>query len=115
MLETVTNAIPSREMLQQAHPGVAAAAGLLLGQASSHKDADHDGNKHDSQPDQAASNIAGSQEGGHNSVQEIPWRQVAGLLHAQGITDPQGLVSSSTSLAVQGKRAEYVQVLLLWC
>ena len=31
---------------------------------------------------------------GQNGEAEIPWRQVAGLLHSQGITDPQGLVSS---------------------
>lgn len=30
---------------------------------------------------------------------EIPWRQIAGLLHGQGITDPLGLVSLSLPLS----------------
>lgn len=93
IIETVSNALPSREVLQQAHPGVAAAAGLLLGQASSNKAGDQDGSKLNSQPAQAASNTPVSAERGQDSIGEIPWRQVAGLLHAQGITDPQGLVS----------------------
>lgn len=94
----MSNALPSREVLQQAHPGVAAAAGLLLGRASANKAGDRDGSKLNSQPDQAASNIPVSEERGQDSVGEIPWRQVAGLLHAQGITDPQGLVSPALLL-----------------
>ncbi|KAL3131978.1 hypothetical protein ABBQ38_007673 [Trebouxia sp. C0009 RCD-2024] len=98
LIETVSNALPSREVLQQAHPGVAAAAGLLLGRASANKAGDRDGSKLNSQPDQAASNIPVSEERGQDSVGEIPWRQVAGLLHAQGITDPQGLGHMSETL-----------------
>ncbi|KAL3163437.1 hypothetical protein ABBQ32_009813 [Trebouxia sp. C0010 RCD-2024] len=98
IIETVSNALPSREVLQQAHPGVAAAAGLLLGQASSNKAGDQDGSKLNSQPAQAASNTPVSAERGQDSIGEIPWRQVAGLLHAQGITDPQGLGHMSETL-----------------
>ena len=93
IIDTVTNAIPSREALQQAHPGVAAAADLLLGQASKNKTADHVDAKLNSQPDKDAGKEAGSSQNSKDTAGEIPWRQVAGLLHSQGITDPQGLVS----------------------
>ncbi len=93
-------------MLQQAHPGIAAASDILLGQAA----LDSTGNT-----TQAVSNgsteteqsigdggSTGDQQGfgadGQGSEQQIPWRQVAGLLHSQGITDPQGLVSMHVSL-----------------
>ncbi|KAL0050131.1 hypothetical protein WJX82_004900 [Trebouxia sp. C0006] len=55
--QPLASALPSREMLQQAHPGAAAGAGAE----------------------------------GQGREPEIPWRQVAGLLHSQGVTDPQGL------------------------
>lgn len=90
IVKTITNAIPSPEVLQQAHPGVAAAADLLLGQASKNKSVDNTDSKPDPQPDQDVGKVPGSQA--QDTVGQIPWRQVAGLLHAQGITDPQGLV-----------------------
>lgn len=93
IFDTVTNAIPLREALQEAHPGVAAAADLLLGQASRTKTADNADAKLSPQPDKNDGKEAGPSGEGKDSVGEIPWRQVAGLLHSQGITDPQGLVS----------------------
>lgn len=93
IVDSVSSAIPSREALQQAHPGVAAAADLLLGQASRNKTADNNAAKLSPQPDTDAGQEAASSGEGKDSAGEIPWRQVAGLLHSQGITDPQGLVS----------------------
>ena len=98
IIGSMTDAIPSREALQQAHPGVAAAADLLLGQASKNKsdgvvDADNVDAKMSPQPDKDAGKEAGSSGESRDTAGEIPWRQVAGLLHSQGITDPQGLVS----------------------
>ena len=93
IVDTVSSAIPSREALQQAHPGVAAAAELLLGQASKNKTADKVDAKLSPQPDKDAGKEAGFSGEGKDTAGEIPWRQVAGLLHSQGITDPQGLVS----------------------
>lgn len=93
IIDTITDAMPSRDALQQAHPGVAAAADLLLGQASNTKTADDADAKLSPQPDKDAGKEAGPSGEGKVTVGEIPWRQVAGLLHSQGITDPQGLVS----------------------
>ena len=94
----MTHAIPSREVLQQAHPGVAAAADLLLGQASRNKSSPPTDSKVSPQPqDNSVSQDSGSQVEGQGNAGQIPWRQVAGLLHAQGVTDPQGLVSAQAS------------------
>ncbi len=100
-------------MLQQAHPGVAAAADILLGQtalnttsnttgkslnssqaatASSGSDAAASGASSDAASGAGAAAGAGAE--GQGREPEIPWRQVAGLLHSQGVTDPQGLVST---------------------
>ena len=88
-------------MLQQAHPAVAAAADILLGQPTLNKTAV---NQHGSttqgtdstqaETEQQGSDGAGAGAEGQGSELEIPWRQVAGLLHSQGVTDPQGLVSA---------------------
>ncbi len=96
-------------MLQQAHPGVAAAADILLGQAalnttgkslnssqaaaaSNGSDAAASGASSDAASGAGATAGAGAE--GQAREPEIPWRQVAGLLHSQGVTDPQGLVST---------------------
>ena len=96
-------------MLQQAHPGVAAAADILLGQAalnttgkslnSSQAASASNGSEAAAAkafPDAAsgAGAAAGTGAEGQAKEPEIPWRQVAGLLHSQGVTDPQGLVST---------------------
>ena len=87
-------------MLQQAHPGVAAAADLLLGHASRNKSARSTDSRVSPQPQQASvSQDSGSQVAALGNAGQIPWRQVAGLLHAQGVTDPQGLVSAQTFTA----------------
>lgn len=93
IIDTATNAIPSREVLRQAHPGVAAAADLLLGQASRDKPANKTDPKPSPQPDADLSQKEESPGEGQDTAKEIPWGQVAGLLHSQGITDSQGLVS----------------------
>ncbi|KAL0027004.1 hypothetical protein WJX79_008085 [Trebouxia sp. C0005] len=68
---------------------------------TTHGNADH---SHD-HADQAASSTSGASSdaapgadaaagtgaAGQGREREIPWRQVAGLLHSQGVTDPQGL------------------------
>ena len=93
IIDTVTNAIPSREVLRQAHPGVAAAADLLLGQASRDKPVNNTDAKPSPQPDNYLNQKGESPGEGQDTANEIPWEQVAGLLHSQGITDSQGLVS----------------------
>ena len=99
-------------MLQQAHPRVAAAADILLGQAALNTTGTTSQSLNSSQaalasnggeaaaakasPDTAfgAGAAAGAEAEGRAKEAEIPWRQVAGLLHSQGVTDPQGLVSA---------------------
>ncbi len=100
-------------MLQQAHPGVAAAADILLGQAALNTTGSTTGKSLNSSQAATASNgsdaaasgassdaafgagaAAGAGAEGQAREPEIPWRQVAGLLHSQGVTDPQGLVST---------------------
>jgi hypothetical protein len=99
-------------MLQQAHPGIAAAADILLGQAAlnttgkttqslNSSQAATASNGSDAAASRASSDAAsgagaaaGTGAEGQAREPEIPWRQVAGLLHSQGVTDPQGLVST---------------------
>lgn len=101
--QKLASVMPTREMLQQAHPGIAAAADILLGQTAqntSHNASAQVHNNSQNVQEQSGSEDQ-SQKGfdqqivtdveGHIGQAEIPWRQVAGLLHSQGITDPQGL------------------------
>ncbi|DBA95077.1 TPA: hypothetical protein ACH3X1_002590 [Trebouxia sp. C0004] len=108
--QPLASALPSREMLQQAHPGIAAAADILLGQAALNATGKTTQSLNSSQAAMAsngseaaasrAPSVAASRAGagaagngaeGQAKEPEIPWRQVAGLLHSQGVTDPQGL------------------------
>lgn len=83
---------------QQAHPGMAAAAmaaatnmaSQLVGRASTNQS--HDASSNSSSGGGNDSTAQGGQ-GLVTGDAKIPWRQIAGLLHGQGITDPQGLVS----------------------
>lgn len=100
--------VPKDDLLsrQQAHPGMAAAAMAAASNVASQFLARPSANQ-----TQAAANnsseAASSTDTSRNSQTkplisgeaEIPWRQVAGLLHGQGITDPLGLVSSQPSSA----------------
>ncbi|DBA85435.1 TPA: hypothetical protein ACH3X2_006111 [Trebouxia sp. C0005] len=107
--QPLASALPSREMLHQAHPGVAAAADILLGQAalnttgkttqslnssqaaSASNGSDAAASRASSDAAPGADAAAGTGAAGQGREREIPWRQVAGLLHSQGVTDPQGL------------------------
>lgn len=100
-------------MLQQAHSGIATAADMLLGRTAGNSTINATQSSNSSQTaaaadqgdkgaadgtgsgtDSGASSGAGAGAEGQGSEPDIPWRQVAGLLHSQGVTDPQGLVSS---------------------
>ena len=100
--------LPTREMLQQVHPGVAAAADTLLGQRADNHTGNATGNekvdfqeklpKQDTKPSGAGSETASGDEA-QGTAPDIPWPQVAGLLHSQGITDSKGLVTPSCCTA----------------
>lgn len=105
---------------QQAHPGMAAAAmaaasnvaGQFLARPSANQtqvvgNSSGNGNSSDPSSSSSSTNDAGTDKA---SVEQeplagdkklvtrdagIPWRQIAGLLHGQGITDPIGLVRAA--------------------
>ena len=102
-----SDAQSQQQAQQQAHPGMAAAAmaaatnmaSQFVGRASTNQSQ----NASSSSSSNSSSIGSGSNGGGDSTAPggqglaagdaKIPWRQIAGLLHGQGITDPQGLVS----------------------
>lgn len=119
-------------MLQQAHPGIATAADLLLGQTAGNSTVNATQNSNSSQTaaadqgangaadgagsgaDSGAGSGAGAGAEGQGSEPDIPWRQVAGLLHSQGVTDPQGLVSSSPCTTLHPESSELIKPTWKW-
>ena len=96
---------------QQAHPGMAAAAmaaasnvaSQLLARPSvnqteavasngTNSTSDDSNSSTNSNGNSSSSSSDMTQKGLVTGGADIPWRQVAGLLHGQGITDPLGLV-----------------------
>ena len=69
-----------------ARPSVNQTEAALSNGNSSTSSANNSSNSNSSSSDVAQKGLA-------TGDGEIPWRQIAGLLHGQGITDPLGLVS----------------------